>query len=175
MAQFIIADRVQETTATTGTGPFTLVGAVQDQRAFGDVMSVGDWTWGCIFHPGSGEWVSGKLTYSDDNELTVTEVDESSNGDMAVSFSAGTKIVVMDLPASRLGTTESIRDGAVTEPKMADDSVSPRTITDDLWSLIFPPGTPRLTMLSVARSRFVMMNDGTIGDASSGASTRANA
>ncbi len=96
----IVKDRVKETSTTTGTGDFTLAGAVDRFRAFSAACSVGD-----VFHyaiegaGNSGEWEVGFGTYSASNTLTRTLVLDSSNSGAAVNFSAGTKTVAISLVA----------------------------------------------------------------------------
>lgn len=94
---FGLWNRVRENSTTTGTGPFTVTGAVSGYKSFGSRMSVGDTTFGTIVN--GTEWVTGLLTYSASNQLTVTTVFESSNADAAVTFSGGTKDIFIDLPA----------------------------------------------------------------------------
>lgn len=95
----IIEDRVRETTTTTGTGAITLAGAATGFRAFASVMSSPSDT--CYYViSGGAEWETGLGTYSAANTLTRTTVLRSSNANAAVSFSAGTKDVVMTLLAT---------------------------------------------------------------------------
>lgn len=92
---FIWADRVKETTTTTGTGNFALAGAVTGYQAFGDVMSNGDTTKVTVWN-GSGEWETVEVTYdSSGNSLSRDRVIDSSAGGSAVNFSSGTKDVFM--------------------------------------------------------------------------------
>lgn len=93
---FITEDRVQETSTTTGTGSFTLAGAVAGFRAFSAVCSTNDlfpYTIEAVDGSGipTGEWETGIGTYSGANTLARTTVLESSNAGAAVNFSAGTK------------------------------------------------------------------------------------
>lgn len=100
----IFADRVLETTTTTGTGPVTLAGAVTGYQALSDVMSNGDTAdYAIIAVDGSGvptgQWETGLGTYAS-GVLTRTTVHASSNSDAAVSFSAGTKRVQIGINAA---------------------------------------------------------------------------
>jgi hypothetical protein len=97
---FILRDRVQQTTTTTGTGPFALSGSIAGYQAFSAVASIGDTFWGTILQQ-DGDWVTGLFTYSAANQVTVTTVYESSNANAAVNFGAGVKRVFIELPASR--------------------------------------------------------------------------
>lgn len=89
------ADRVRETATTTGTGNFTLAGAVSACQAFSGVCATGDTLFYCIAHQSANEWEVGFGTYSAANTLTRTRVLASSNSGSAVNFSAGTKDVFL--------------------------------------------------------------------------------
>lgn len=93
---FVTDERVRENSTTTGTGDFTLAGAVSGFKSFASRLSVNDTTWYCIV--GGTEWEVGLGTYIALNTLTRTTVYRSSNSDNAVNFSAGTKDVFITLP-----------------------------------------------------------------------------
>lgn len=97
---FLVADRVKETTTTTGTGALTLAGAVTNYRTFASVLSTGDTTFYAIVSQSASEWETGLGTYSAANELTRSTVYASSNSGSAVNFSAGTKDVFIHVPSS---------------------------------------------------------------------------
>lgn len=93
----ILADRVQETTTTTGTGDISLAGAVTQFQAFSDVLANGDTTLYAIVGQSGTEWETGLGTWQTGNTLVRTTVFQSSNSDALVSFSAGTKNVWIGL------------------------------------------------------------------------------
>lgn len=95
----IQADRVRETSTTTGTGNLTLAGAVAGHRAFGDVMANNDTTMYVIAHQSAAEWEVGLGTWQTGGTLVRTSVIASSNAGAAVSLSAGTKDVFISLPS----------------------------------------------------------------------------
>lgn len=95
----VIADRVQETTNTTGTGTVTLSGAVNGFQSF-SVIGNGNTTYYTIV--GGLEWEVGVGTYtSSGTTLARTTVLDSSNAGSLVNFSAGTKNVFVTYPADR--------------------------------------------------------------------------
>lgn len=101
---FIIADRVKETSTTTGTGALTLAGAITGFGTFASRCSVGDTCYYAIQAVDAGgvptgDWECGLGTYSASSTLTRTTVTSSSNSDAVVSFAAGTKQVFIALPA----------------------------------------------------------------------------
>lgn len=113
----IVADRVMETSTTTGTGAFTLAGAYTGYQRFSAVCSTSDTVYYCIEaidangNP-SGDWESGLGTYSSANTLTRTTPSASSNAGAAVNFAAGTKRVTLAPTASRISSF--VVQGAVT-------------------------------------------------------------
>jgi len=116
----IAADRVKETTTTTGTGNITLAGAVSGFQAFSAVMVDTDTTFYCIEHQTLAEWEVGFGTWNTGGTLTRTTVLESSNAGAAVNFSAGTKNVFITIPAI------SQRWGAMTvTPSANQDNYNP--------------------------------------------------
>ena len=92
---FINADRIKETTTTTGTGAITLAGAVLGFRAFYPTLSVGDTFKYFIVSTSGTEWESGLGTLTASSTLARTTVQSSSNVNplTAVNFSAGLKEV----------------------------------------------------------------------------------
>ena len=104
----VIADRVLETSTTTGTGAFALAAAVTGYRRFSAVCSTNDTVYYTIYavdgngNP-SGDWESGLGTYSSANTLTRTTVHASTNANAAVNFGAGTKYVMLTATAKQIG------------------------------------------------------------------------
>lgn len=94
----VLADRVQETTTTTGTGTVTLAGAVTGYQTF---AAVGNANTTYYTIAGGAEWEVGIGTYtSSGTTLSRTTVLSSSNSGSLVSFSVGTKNVFVTYPAS---------------------------------------------------------------------------
>lgn len=105
------ADRVRETTTTTGTDSISLLGQATGYRAFSSVMADGDTCYYTIVSQTGTEWETGIGTFSSPATLARTTVQSSSNSGSAVSFSAGTKDVFISLTASQLaaiGTVSSV-------------------------------------------------------------------
>ena len=98
----VLNDRVKETTTTTGTGTFTLAGAVTGFETFGTGVGNSNTTYYAVTLPGSAEFEVGLGTLSSDSStIARTTVISSSNSDNAVNFSAGTKTIFCTLPASK--------------------------------------------------------------------------
>lgn len=108
MAQ-IVADRVKETSTTTGTGPVTLAGTLTGYRAFSSVCSNGDvinYTIQAVDAGGNptGDWEVGRGTWGTGGIITRTTTLASSNGNALVSFAAGAKHVWLDVPADQISS-----------------------------------------------------------------------
>ena len=94
-----IKDRVKETSTTTGTGTYTLAGAVTGFETFGSVGN-GNTTYYCCtdgtnFEVGIGTYTSSGTT------LARTTVLQSSNSDSAVNWSSGTRTIFCTYPADK--------------------------------------------------------------------------
>ena len=97
---FVINDRVRETSTTTGSGAFTLAGAVTGYESFSTGIGTND-TYYAIHLQDGAEWEVGIGAVSG-STLTRSSVISSSNGDAAEDFSAGTKDVFCTMPASKV-------------------------------------------------------------------------
>jgi len=98
----VLADRVYETSVTTGTGALTLDGAVSGYRTFSTLIGNGNTTYYTIWNKGAlAEYETGIGTVSA-GVLTRTTVLQSSNANAAVNLSAGTKDVFCTLVAQRM-------------------------------------------------------------------------
>ena len=96
----VLKDRLKETTTTTGTGTYTLAGAVTGFEAFSQVGN-GNTTYYCCtdgtdFEIGIGTYAASGTT------LARTTILQSSNSDNAVSWSSGTRTVFCTLPAEKM-------------------------------------------------------------------------
>lgn len=96
----IVADRVQETTNTTGTGAYTLGGAVSGFQTFASEVSNADTVYYSItdnvnFEVGLGTYASSGGT------ITRTTVFTSSNSNNAVNWGVGTKNIFLTYPADK--------------------------------------------------------------------------
>jgi hypothetical protein len=96
----IVADRVQETTNTTGTGAYTLGGAVAGFQTFASEVSNADTVYYSVtdnvnFEVGLGTYASSGGT------ITRTTVFTSSNSNNAVNWGVGTKNIFLTYPADK--------------------------------------------------------------------------
>jgi molybdopterin-binding protein len=101
----VVKDRVRETSTTTGTGTFTLAGAVAGFQTFSSAIGNTNTTYYTITN--NTEWEVGIGTVGA-GTLARTTILASSNSGSAVSFSAGTKDVFCTYPAGKAVTTDAI-------------------------------------------------------------------
>ena len=111
----VVKDRVQESSTTTGTGTFTLAGAVSGFQSF-SAIGTGNTTYYAIV--GGTEWEVGLGTYtSSGTTLSRDTVLESSNSGSLVNFSAGTKNVFVTYPAEK--ATYQDANGTAIAPQLS--------------------------------------------------------
>jgi len=96
----VIADRIKETTTTSGTSDFVLAGAVTGFSTFSSALSNSDTTYyvcveGSDYEVGLGTFVSGTTT------LQRTTVLASTNSGSKVSFSSSAKEIFITYPADK--------------------------------------------------------------------------
>lgn len=94
----VVKDRVQETSTTTGTGTFTLAGAVSGFQSFSAIGN-GNTTYYAIV--GGTEWEVGLGTYTSAGTTLSRDTVLASSTGSKVSFSAGTKNVFVTYPAGK--------------------------------------------------------------------------
>ena len=99
----VVNDRVKETSTTTGTGTFSLAGAVTGFETFVAGVGTTNTTYYCIVNAGTGEFEVGVGTVTDATPDTLSRdtVISSSNSDALVNFTSGTKDVFCTIPAKK--------------------------------------------------------------------------
>ena len=111
----VVANRVRETTTTTGTVTYTLAGAVGGYQSFASAASGAD----TVYYAGTNDtdWEIGIGTLGGSGTtLARTTILQSSNSDSAVSWGAGAKQIFLTYPAERAvymngdGTTSDFFD-----------------------------------------------------------------
>jgi hypothetical protein len=166
----VLADRVQETTTTTGTGSVTLDGAVLGFQSFA-VVGNGNTTFYTIADQGGANWEVGIGTYSTTGPtLARTTVLSSSNGGSLVTFTAGTKTVFVTYPSeqsvnldasnnvSALGTISSGTWNATTIGAVyGGTGISSYAVGD----LLFANTTTSLDRIPVGTNGYILTSNGT--------------
>jgi hypothetical protein len=96
----VLADRVLETTTSTGSGTITLAGAKQGYQTFSLAIGNGNQTYYTI--ASQTEWEVGIGTYTSSGDtLSRDTVLSSSSGGGKVTFSVGTKDVFVTYPSEK--------------------------------------------------------------------------
>lgn len=114
----VLADRVQETSTTAGTGTITLLGAVTGFQSFAAVGN-GNNTYYTIYEQGTNNWEVGIGTYTaSGTTLSRDTIIASSNAGAVVTFGAALKNVFVDMPSEMIalgGSGQSIQVNQTTE------------------------------------------------------------
>lgn len=105
----VLADRVKESSVSTGTGTFTLDGAVTGYQTFSSAIGNGNTCYYTIASQTLNEWEVGIGTVGA-GTLARTTVLSSSNAGSLVTFSAGTKDVFVTYPAEKSVYRDSAGD-----------------------------------------------------------------
>lgn len=134
----VLADRVKETTTTTGTGPLSLLGASTNFKAFGDVLSDGDTTYYALVDSTNNTFETGLGTYATSgNTLTRTTILSSSNSDSVVNLGSGTKDVFITYTAAK-AIYEDASGNPVFSGVVPDANISASSVTQHTSSLYEP-------------------------------------
>lgn len=117
------ADRVRETTTTTGTGTYSLAGATGGYQTF--VAGAGDSSTVTYCCTDGTDWEVGEgvVTDATPDTLTRATILESSNADAAVNWGAGEKIIFLTHAARDVDTPGTpIIDTTTTRTLTASDN-----------------------------------------------------
>lgn len=135
----VVADRIKETSTTSGTGTLTLAGASAGFRSFADIGN-GNTTYYSIVDSNAGTWEVGIGTYtSSGTTLSRDTVLSNSSGTTAkIDFSANSKDVFVTYPAAK-SVHEDASDVAYAQHLAAANGIflSNQTIGT---SMTFPTG-----------------------------------
>lgn len=96
------ADRVRETTTTSGTGTYDLAGAVAGYQSFVDGIGSNNSCYYCCTDDNDWEVGFGIVTSGVTPTLTRTRILASSNADSAVNWGSGTKAIFCTFPADQV-------------------------------------------------------------------------
>ncbi len=132
----IVADRVQETTNSTGTGAYTLGGAVPGFQTFASEVSNADTVYYSItdnvdFEVGLGTYASSGGT------ITRTTVFTSSNSNSAVNWGVGTKNIFLTYPADKAVVEDASNNVTIGNNLVVGGTVDGRDVAADGTKLDF--------------------------------------
>jgi hypothetical protein len=94
----VVKDRVQETSITTGTGTFTLAGAVAGFQSFSAIGNANTTYYAIV---GGSQWEVGLGTYTSSGTTLSRDTVLSSSTGSKIDFAAGTKNVFVTYPADK--------------------------------------------------------------------------
>ena len=124
---FKLNDRVKESSATTGTGTFTLGGAVSGFESFSAGIGGDNTTYYCIFETGTNNFEVGLGTLNGAaSTLARTYVISSSNSDAKVNFAGATE-VFCTVPGSKIGLPTPEEFGSSSAPKVITVKVADKS------------------------------------------------
>tara|TARA_R100001510_G_C7653480_1_gene211704 strand:+ start:918 stop:2579 length:1662 start_codon:yes stop_codon:yes gene_type:complete len=112
---FAVADRVKETSTTTGTGTLNLAGAEPGYQTFVAGIGTGNVTYYAIVNRATSEFEVGVGTVTDaaTDTLSRDTVISSSNSNALVDFGAGTKDVICTLPSEKSYVLDNAGDTTI--------------------------------------------------------------
>lgn len=124
---FKLNDRVKESSSTTGTGTFTLGGAVTGFETFAAGIGGGNTTYYCIFENGTNNFEVGFGTLNGGaSTLARTNVISSSNSDGLVNFAGATE-VFCTVPGAKISLPTPEEYGSSSAPKIITVKVGTKT------------------------------------------------
>ena len=124
---FKLNDRVKESSATTGTGTFTLGGAVSGFETFSAGIGGNNTTYYCIFETGTNNFEVGFGTLNAGaTTLARTNVISSSNSDGLVNFAGATE-VFCTVPGAKISLPKPEEYGSSSAPKIITVKVGTKT------------------------------------------------
>ena len=139
----LLADRIQETSTTTGTGTLTLAGAVTGYRSFNASFTNGDVVFYTIDDT-LGNWEVGSGTVGT-GTLTRATVIVSSNANALVNFGAGAKRVFCSAPTQALLPNQTSNSGKY----LTTDGTSPSWSTVTAGTVTSVSGTGTVSGLTL--------------------------
>ena len=124
---FKLNDRVKENSTTTGTGTFTLSGAVSGFETFAAGIGGDNTTYYCIFENGTTRFEVGLGTLNGSaSTLARTYVISSSNSDAKVNFQGATE-VFCTVPGAKIGLPTPEEYGSSSAPKVITVTVDSKS------------------------------------------------
>jgi hypothetical protein len=134
----ILADRVRETTTTSGTGDIYFGGSVTGYVTLGSVLTDGSTTYYAMIATSGGQWEVGLGTYTAlTNSLARTTILSSSNSNAIVNFTSGAKTVIITQPSEKAvyldasgGAVSPNGSLVINSPTISSPTVSGGTFTN---------------------------------------------
>ncbi len=169
----VVADRVQETTNTTGVGAYTLGGAVSGFQTFASEVSNADTVYYSVtdnvnFEVGLGTYASSGGT------ITRTTVFTSSNSNNAVNWGAGDKNIFLTYPADKAVIEDASNNVAIGNNLVVGGTVDGRDVAADGTKLDTVETNADVTDATNVASAGAAMTANNLSDLASAATARTN-
>ena len=175
----VLADRVQETTTTSGTGTVTLAGAVAGFQSFGTAIGNANTTYYTLVDGNNWEVGIGTYTSSGTTLARTTVLSSSAGGTTKITLSGGTTTVFVTYPAegavgesitqtltnktisgsSNTITNVSLTTGVTGTLPVANGGTGAATLT--LNNVLLGNGTSALQAIAPGTSGNVLTSNGT--------------
>ena len=157
----VIANRVLETSTTSGTGSFTLLGATSGYQSFSSGIGNGNTTYYTAYDPVSFAWEIGVGTFTSPSTLARTTVLSNSAGNTSpINFTGNTLNIWGDYPAEKAVTTDTLAYppaiGATT-PNTGQFTTVQSTVTTGTAPFIVASTTP-VSNLSIGGNAATVTN-----------------
>ena len=117
---FVLADRVQETSTTSGTGTLTLAGASTGYKTFSSAIGNTNTTFYVVYDQTAQVWEVGQGTVGAGTLSRDTVLSNSSGTTALISFTGNTLTVWCDYPASQ--SVYKNLNGEATAPVMVSSN-----------------------------------------------------
>jgi hypothetical protein len=169
---FVLADRVQETTTTSGSGTITLAGAQPGYQSFSTGVGNANSTYYTIASQTGTEWEVGIGTYTSVGDtLSRNTVLASSASGAKVTFSSGTKNVFVTYPAGKAVYADQSGNISASSnkiinlatPEASTDAATKQYVDDAATTGIVYHTPVQLASTSAFTSYNITYNNGTAG------------
>jgi hypothetical protein len=169
---FVLADRVQETTTTSGSGTITLAGAEPGYQSFSTGVGNANSTYYTIASQTGTEWEVGIGTYTSVGDtLSRDTVLASSASGAKVTFSLGTKNVFVTYPAGKAVYADQSGNISASSnkiinlatPEASTDAATKQYVDDAATTGIVYHAPVQLASTSAFTSYNITYNNGTAG------------
>lgn len=104
---FVLADRVQETCSSPGTGAVSLLGAATGYQTFSSAIGNGNTCYYTIADQSGSNWEVGIGTYATSGNTLTRTTPLAGSAATPVNFSSGTQNVFVTYPAERAVSTDN--------------------------------------------------------------------
>jgi hypothetical protein len=169
----VLADRIKETTTTTGTGTVTLLGASTGFQSFAVIGNANTTYYAIVAQTGT-EWEVGIGTYTLAGTLLArTTVLSNSSGTQpsALSFSAGTKDVFVTYPSSKSVNLDASGNAVFPAGTVSLPAI---TTTGDTNTGIFFPAADTIAFAEGGAESMRIDSSGNVGIGTSAPVTKLN-